>query len=311
MINVRQVMTRGELSAPFVERLEALGSQAPDQQALADASADPRLARVQWRAVLAVELLLLLRWAARRYLRDPAAGPPALLDRPSEALVLLPGYGFGLHVLRRAVPFAALGVATTVSVAPGVLDDARQPVAVLARGLGLEGVLGLSSEPPADLVRRFARAGQPIFVTGRQETYLALAAAYPDASLFGATGRCALVMSRTRQGGADLRRRLHGTASAVSCSRPGPALHCADLSPGAPASAHSPDGTGPVSTVVEAVRRSHPSVILVPHEDEAEGDLPATIGGYTVLACDADGEPRWRDGFGRDPVCGWPGDYVV
>jgi hypothetical protein len=280
---------------------------------LATDTFDPRLSESHWREVLRHELAMLAAWLAHRCLDYARAGSP-LVQPPPRAVTLLPGYGFALHALRRSAPFAALGISTTITVPAAALGAAQAAIEPLVTALRLSDRLCVLATAAPQVVEQAVREQVPIYLTGRTETWRLLRQKYPEAALVGATGRCAVVVSRHRGDAASLERRLESRRLPISCSN-----HLLTLITKAPDDVESPveASLGPLGcqrpgNLGEELRRAHPSVVLVPTHGPDEGVTgPSALGGYPVFYTRPDGSARSTVGFGRDPVAGWPGDYLV
>lgn len=274
---------------------------------------DPRLSEGHWREVLRHELTMLAAWLAHRCLDYVRAGSP-LVQPPPRAVTLLPSYGFALHALRRSAPFAALGISTTITVPAAGLGAAHAAIEPLVKALQLSDRLSVLTTAAPQVVEQAVREQAPIYLTGRAETWQLLRQRYPEAAIVGATGRCAVVVSRNRDDAANLERRLDDRRLPISCSN-----HLLTLITEAPDDVESPVeaslgplGTEHPGTLGEELRRAHPSVVLAPAHGPDDGVTePSVLGGYTVISTRPDGSARSTVGFGRDPVAGWPGDYLV
>ncbi|HEX8305816.1 MAG TPA: hypothetical protein VF612_13130 [Jatrophihabitans sp.] len=274
---------------------------------------DPRLTEEHWRGVLEHELVLLANWLAHRALDYARAGSPSV-PPPPRAVTLLPSYGFALHALRRSVPFAALGIATTITVPAATLGRAHAAIEPVVKALGLSHLLSVLATAPPQVVEQAVREQVPVYLTGRTETWRLLREKYPEATLVGATGRCAVVLSRDRADAANLERLLDSRRLPISCSN-----HLLTLITDAPDDVEAavqasvgPLGSEHPTTLGEELRRAHPSVILVPAagpDEDSRG--PSVLAGYSAVSTRPDGTARSTVGFGRDPVAGWPGDYLV
>lgn len=265
---------------------------------------EPRMPLAKWHTVLKSELLSLLRWGLIRA-QQGLSGNGGMQGYGEEVLCLLPYYGFCLHAIRRAVPFSLMGMTTTVSVRPDCYAEASTVIAELAQILDLEEWLRVSPEPSPSLVRAFHERDGLIVLTGKQATYEHLREQYPDARIMAATGCCGVVLSVEEEGARLIEEHRKHNLLAVSCSNHGYTVLAEALDPGAPIIAIN--GARPVarSTVEQLLGQLHPSIVLTP---ESASPLPADLGGYTLLEC-ANATAASLDGFGRDPVGGWPGDY--
>lgn len=292
-------------------RIEALAT-GPELAKLAVASRDPRMSATRWIDTLAIELLSLVMWAARRRidaLDDKAAATAAIPDR---ALVLLPRYGFAIHVLRRAVPLAACGIPTSISVPAEFLSRARAESIGLIQALGLEALLDFPAEKPASLAESAARHGQPIFLTGRVETYARLRHEHPDAQLIGATGRCAVLLTSRQQTTVELEESLRHARLEQSCSNLSQVVECDWSSEVNEVGRTWPPLEGSAGrSLRDVLRQLHPSVVYCSDRDPAAAAAAQSLAGYTLVTCEPSGSPLNRIGFAADPIAGWPGDYLL
>ena len=293
--------------------LERLIRSAEVTAQLVDVTHDERMPSEEWNTLLRFELLLLYQWALRRQMLSAKEGRTGGISEDAEQiLVLLPGYGFALHALRRAVPFAALGLRTVISVPAHLSGGARNPLLAIVKALGLEMAVVVSDEEPSKLVARSVQADSPIFLTGRKSTFERLKSQHPSARLFAATGTCSVVVSVDPNAINSFERAQDAHKLSVSCSSRGLSVVCNRISDDAVVA--SAWGTevrpGNRGRLVEEIIRVHPSIVLVVEEDLTL-DIPTELAGYTVWRCTKDGVPTHRDGFGRDPIGGWRGDYCV
>lgn len=273
---------------PETQFLQALSTLLPDDQAcarLADAVTDPRVDAALFERLLRRELAELYRWAVRR-LKATADGPRDDLAVPRRVIALLPRAGAASHVIRRAAPFAALGIETICSF-PASLSSGSSVTHKLARRLGLADCLSSCDHP--DRALRQTDAQSLTVVTGRQQSIKAVRAG-ARGRVIGAAGDCAVVISVVPESGGQLLRALRGTSPEGSCTRVAAALCPANWSDAA--------------TTLE---RLHPSVLFAPEADTP----PSFLNGFRILPCDATGSVRETVGFGADPRFGWPGDYLV
>ncbi len=280
-----------------------------DLAGLAAATRDPRLSAAGWEHCLRYELALLVNWLARRTLRhrESATGSGGA---PETVLTLLPRYGFALHALRRSIPFAALGIHTTISVRDDLRSSAAEVITPLIRTLGIDDLVSLTEAPPPIAVRHAVSHHTSIFITGQLATWRHLSDQYPTARITGATGECAAIISRDPAAADQIARALANRALPISCTNHQLTLITDQPTEESPVTeATGPLGTARPGTVADELRRVHPSVVLIPDDD----DLPdsGTLAGYRAVQCDTLGVADTTAGFGQDPVAGWPGDHYV
>ena len=247
---------------------------------------------------LAVErdLIELLGWAARR-MRAAAQGVSGESVAPRSVLVLLPRHSLMAHVLRRAVPFAALGIPVACTAPSEVRDEAARIVRLVANALHLRPDLTWSRwDSPTSYAR--TSPGSLVVFTGRRRVVAGLAAR-PGVDLLGATGRCSVVMGTNAEEVDTLLAATCSVHSAASCSRPrvGLVVDAAFTTAELRASRVS-------VPLPETLERLHPSVLFVPDSDRATA--PAFVHGYRVLACGPSGESETSVGMARDPGSAGP-----
>lgn len=313
MLSVGQTIRTGTPQEEFLSSLERLIKSPEVTAQLGGVTHDERMPSEAWNTLLRFELLLLYQWALRRQILSAKEGRTGGVSGDAEQiLVLLPGYGFALHALRRAVPFPALGLRTVISVPTHLLGSARGPLLAIVKALGLETAVVLSDEEPAKLVAKSVQTDFPIFLTGRKSTFEMLKSQHPSARLFAATGTCSVVVSSDANALTSFERAQDAHKLSVSCSSRGLSVVCNRISDDAVvASAWGAEvRTGSRGRLVDEIVRVHPSIVLVV-EENLTLDIPTELAGYIVWRCTKDGVPTHRDGFGRDPIGGWRGDYCV
>jgi hypothetical protein len=310
--DVGQLIATGTPEYSCFSRIESLLQSPQEFTHFVERTQDKRMSREQWTHTLNFELLMLYKWAIRRYLLASSGSSVADVPKKEDrALVLLPRYGYALHALRRVAPLSALGVETLVSVPSPVLQDAARPLNAVAVALGLKQTFRLSREEPGRSVEHFARDKAPIFLTGRRSTFENIRELHPGIGICGATGTCSVIVGSKVEACTHLQRRMHERELAVSCSNHGLSVVCDNITE--TAECLSISGGNMTSTtrgyLVEEIKRVHPSIILALDADSET--YPRLVAGYTVWSCTSDGEPQNHEGFARDPVCGWPGDYLT
>src|SRR6185503_3009976 len=283
-----------------------------------DSVFDPRFSRREWRKTIRRELLILKAWTLRRLViagrrRRSDSRAPITDTAPRRVLALLPGYGYAIHALRRAAPFTLLDAPVDWSVPPECSRQARSVLDVVAKTMRLGRSFRYQVRPSL-LTKDWIddRGYSLVVLTGRRESADALMAGAQGshASVLAATGSGAVLLSPSAHRG-ELRRAwslLLKTGPEPSCSRP-----CAAYMYEPPLRARSiltelapvPSALG---LAAETLRLLHPSVVYV-LKDRPTRDV---MGGYRVIGLDTGTlMPAALDGFGIDPVFGWPGDYLM
>ncbi|MGZ2744902.1 hypothetical protein [Burkholderia stagnalis] len=285
-------------------RLDALRLRALDSDALAaletllddpsalehllQATRDARMPIDTWRQTLAAELLDLKAWSYRKLMaRTAGAAEP---DDDGIVLSLLPGYGFALHVIRRALPFAFLRIPVTCAFSREHVAAGGRVVAALATAFGMTGRLDAARSDARTLVAQSAPQRIALaVVTGRRATVADVRRVLGAARVVGCTGRCAI----------EIRHRADpGSAVHSGMSRSCTTLRASFVKEG---TRWRGGQTSWEPSVV--VRRLHPSIIL-----DRTGTLDGTVDGYR---CIQPNRALNLGGFAADPQFGWPGDYLL
>lgn len=252
------------------------------------ATRDSRMPVATWRRTLVAELLELKAWSYRKLMARNAA--PAKLDNEGRVFSLLPGYGFALHTIRRALSFAFLGIPVTCAFSRDNVGTGARVVAEIAAALGIKEVLNaaqidattlLESLPP----QRIAL----VVVTGRRQTVANVSRILGAERVVGCTGRCAIEV----RDGRDSEPTAHSSMGR-SCTT----IRASFIKEGS-----LWRGRHAVWDPLVVVRRLHPSIIV-----DRTGTLDGTIGGYRCIQPD---RGLNLSGFAADPLFGWPGDYLL
>lgn len=298
-------MVATEIRYQSVGRLLEISSVPSEMTRLTAIVKEPRLDLLEWAGILALELHALLRWGlslAKQSLidgRDVKGGG-------NETLCLLPNYGFALHTIRRALPFALLGQHVTVGVRPDKINEATNIISTLANEFCISCCLEVSPVDPKNLVRKFYQSKLPIFFTGSLENYRILRMDYPLAKITAATGRCGVVVCDDLKAGEFIARKRRRKIPIVSCSNHSTTIFVNGIR--SDSLVKLVNGNVPVRPTILAdlLRNLHPSVIFSPESEL----LPEELAGYSVIPC-VDGIATRVEGFGRDPIGGWHGDYAI
>src|SRR4030095_6123151 len=119
--------------APTDRFLAAVEQLLHDDRALGvlDAVSDPRLTDAEWRVGVKREITLLAAWALRRLAGGGRLRAGGRL-RPARVYSFLPRHAIVVHLLRRAVPFAALGLHTRCGGHASIRGDLISAVAAVS-----------------------------------------------------------------------------------------------------------------------------------------------------------------------------------
>lgn len=274
---------------------------------------DKRMSFDLWGKTLVLELLMLQRWCLKRFASELKETPNTSLASADEmAVVLLPRYGFSLHLLRRAVPLAVLGMQTEVSFPRATWAEAIQASTAVIEEFHLESTLQIATENSEDVVANAVGKATPVFVTGRKSTYHLLASRYQGCRIFGATGSCLVIVGSSEEEIRNAEQRFSGYSLDQSCSNHGLSLLCDGTQENSRVikcwgslASHTVGST----TLANELLRVHPSVVVSVKPGRVSDH--SVVAGYTLWSLDERGDLVSREGFGKDPVAGWPGDYCV
>jgi hypothetical protein len=257
---------------------------------------DMRIPVQDYLSTLERELAELWAWALRRLLTaatSPSAPVTSSVPPPRKVISLLPQFGIAAHLMRRAIPFAALGIETVCCFHPQSDSREARIIEVLPQFLGIQHRLRATDLSPSDTLTQNDAPDSLVVVTGKKSTFEAVKTRC-RAMVVGSTGRCAVLISTSRE---LLRRESASINMHVppgSCTR---VRHCLEI-----------PSLGKLSSIVPSLQRIHPSVVLIASTDLSFMSQP--IGGYSVIGV-ANGAPSTLRGLGKDPQCGWPGDYTL
>ena len=270
------------------DRLAALGRCLPDD----------RLEEAKFLAVLEIDIRHASVWLLRHCIglsgsvRSAACGAP----RP-RAVVFLPRYALAANILRRALPFAALGYDTEIVLGRGVRVEARQLKSFL-EALGISKRIRLVSGR-RDLRGRVSGASF-VAATGRISTLRRIRRCVGPERMLGAAGRCAIVIGGSESELDNLRRVL-ARSPRPSCSVARAFLVGAGKNPGRYRRLYPKE-------LSRTLARLHPSIVLTTSE-RWQGEVLEQ--GYQATMVAPDGSVADMEGFGCDPVFGWPGDWML
>lgn len=274
-----------------LDALAALETLLDDQPALENlllATRDSRMPISIWRQTLTAELLELKAWSYRKLMACNAAGTKSSDD--GLVLSLLPGYGFALHIIRRALPFAFLRLPVMCAFSRENVITGGRVVAKIAKALGMNRSLCPARSDAKNLLKQTPPPQVALaIVTGRRDTVVEVRRTLGAERVVGCTGRCAI----------EIRARFDSDwAVSSNTSRSCTTIRASFIKEGA--RWRGKETTWDPSVVV---RRLHPSIIL-----DKTGTLDSTIEGY---CCIQPNRPLNLRGFAADPLFGWPGDYLL
>lgn len=295
----------------FLDSLEKLLENPKTISRLARLTRDSRLSREAYEAVLLREFAQLVLWARQRALFAclyPASSRRR--TRSNRALCLLPRDAPVAHILRRAVPFAAIGLETRVCFPESdMLSRNATAVDVVARVLDLRDALRIGERGARSEFKEHSRRTDLVVATGRRPTLAALQAG-SRAPFFGAAGRCAILLGDSATALRHAYRRASLANVARSCSRVRAAfvVNTNGVRPRFVSPWAARDSAG---HEMSALDRLHPSAIYWIGGQRRHETLDRRLGDFAVFHTDGALRVRNAAGFGKDPVFGWPGDYRV
>ena len=272
---------------------------------------DRRMSIECWRDVLNLELQQLLAWAVRRLSSKPTKLRPPQRNGPIKTvLCLLPGYGIALHLLRRAAPFAGLGLPTFCGMKRRNKSAIRL-VELIGRRLAISSALAALPCPCRVANKYLNSKATTVVVTGRTESAQRIEESTDWQQVIGCTGRCCVVVGQDAIATRKLANVIKANQYTPSCARLGEVIVVSNLAPNARVRLRVGDHWKTTRETLDArLQVLHPSIVLTPHKGPNRRKL-TMISGYRLYNCDSNGAPDCYAGFGADPLWGWPGDYVI
>ena len=291
----------------FLEALDNLVHSKSLINKVAEETHDPRMSIKRWKVIFRREVLLLYRWASIRLLIASNRKSFRRVICPKSILTLLPQFGHASHVLRRAVPFAAVGLSTTCGFKKDVAINGSRTVSLLATHFAIEMNLHSPRTSCAQMISRAKGTDTLLIVTGKKKTADQITSMVSN-KVLGATGRCSVVLGTDRRSVQVLSEKLRMASVTNSCNRLRASFVCQRYEAGV--CIFGAYGVGRSRyDLGNVLRRLHPSVIYVPKQNNS--NIPEHMHGYKVIVCDWIGSPTDAFGFGADPIYGWPGDYLL
>lgn len=294
----------------FLAAIHGVLESSSELKELASLVRDSRFDEATWKEIFHRELLQVFRWGLRRL--DIAGHPSYQAERKEAAILsLLPRYGETIHLLRRAIPFAALGIPTICSF-ESVSSDAARIVKILSERLRLETNLRISSKSSALAVQDFYSVGLPVVLTGRLETLTQLRLQYTKLRIIASTGRCSVILGPNGSCIENFQKKLIASQTNESCTRFGARLTCTDVDECAQVDSQSgPYASKVPEGIIMALKRIHPSIVFSASNLPSQSVRDFVAGYRTVDLSRGDSDLTNFIGFGADPVGGWPGDYLI
>ena len=310
-MNVGKLIPANRLpETEFLDALTRLLNSAIVFAKLAVLTQDRRVSESQWQSLLYRELLQLYDWSVSRIMLS-AQTKLDVEECPEYVLSLLPRTAIAAHLLRRAIPIAALGIPVVCGFPVAQQAEGTKIAQTLASNLGIEKFLSVAQKGCQQALQSANQEGSLIVVTGRRST-VAHIKGIVNSRVVGCTGRCSVLLGVESNLVMELHNAIKQVRVAHSCNRLRATLLCETLKD--ISIAYTPFSKNPPITysVSEILKRLHPSVVFTPQQNsEEQNNIPHYLCGYRVIPCATDGSSPNAIGFAADPIYGWPGDYLL
>jgi len=267
---------------------------------------DDRLDPETWKIVIFRELHYLKRWLYLRYkifFNDKNQEKLQIFD---QMLVLLPKNAITIHILRRVIPFMALGINVDVGFYPNTATTGINILRTITNILHLKEQLNYHDYTVNEKVKNFSNSKTTLVVcTGKPQTLELLREKY-SGNLSGCTGNCSILICDNFNKADEISKSLISHKYVHSCTALKYKCVLIKNSNKLFASKASSYSYQPIQ-INEFIEKINPSVIL----SHIENTIPSEFLSYCIIDCDERGFINNQIGFAQDPKFGWPGDYLL
>jgi len=306
----QMLFASGPPKQAFLDSIQLILDSNEKIGSLARLTHDERFTKDAWTRVLHNELLQLFRWSLRRIILCNNISSMRELRENRCVLCLLPGYGIAVHVIRRALPFACLGINTVCSF-PHNGKLSQDIIRCLASALSLSDLVTQAKICSEKQLTEHHKLKAPVIFTGRHDVFRMISTEYSHIPFIASTGRCSVVIGKSESSVRYFERALVSRQLPISCTRVGVSVVCRriDEKENVEARWGLLDSSG-CNTLESVLNVIHPSIVFLTPEIEIDR-APLFLAGYRVFPLNNDGIPVYGEGFGADPIGGWPGDYLI
>lgn len=266
---------------------------------------DERIDNKNWKKVVARELYYLNNWLR---FRNKFPSKHAATSNIERALLLLPSNAISMHILRRVIPFMALGVKVDVGFHPNTLTHGESILFDTVDCLNINNYLDYKNVSAIEKLTQFPVSNHALVCcTGKDETLSLIRKTY-SGELIGCAGSCSVLLCDEINHAERIGNLLSQHNYAHSCTSL--KYKCVkSLYDDTIFVAESGSRNYKPQKIKDFLYRVHPSVIL-----RHGGITNARINNYfnyRSIECDSNGHIHSQIGFACDPKYGWPGDYLL
>lgn len=291
----------------FLQRLERIISKKQFSKELIGQIADKRMKKEEFELIFRRELLELYKWGIKRIVFSSTVQLKKKKNFYRKVFVFLPEHATAIHLLRRAIPFACLGIPVHCYFKQKVVQSEHLVATRLIQWLNLENRVTVKKQDPAKILSRIDHTKNLIVITGKAESVSAVRSQVKNAHIIGATGKCSVLVADSISQCRRIKKMLekhhfpNSCTSLKACFLTTPRL----LNTGAVAP--YPGDPKKIISLKAAIKKLHPSVIYT----NSKFNLSYLADGYCVKKITLTGRTNDLIGLGADPVNQWQGDYLI
>lgn len=290
-----------------LQRLESIISKKQFSKNLIDRIADKRMQKKEFELIFRRELLELYKWGIKRVVLHSIVQQKTEKDSYKKVYVFLPEQATAIHLLRRAVPFAFLGIPVRCYFKQSVVGSEYTVATTLLQWLNLEERVRLNKQNPVKILSRIDRKNNLIVITGKTESVSAVRSQIKNARIIGATGKCSVLVTDSISQCRRIKKILEKHHFPNSCT----ALKACFLTTprflNKGAVTPYPEKPEKIISLKTAIKKLHPSIIYT----NSRYNVSCFAGSYSVKKITLSGRTNDLIGLGADPVNQWPGDYLI
>ena len=290
----------------IITKLEKISRQKRFDPNLIDKIRDPRLTKKQFEIVLKNELLELYKWLLRRIVFSAGYNQKKNSGFFKRVYVFLPGQAIAIHLLRRAIPFACLGIPVYCFYKSKTVLGNYELSNKVFNWLGLNNKIKALKQNPKKSLPRIDKPNNLFVITGKQESFFQIKTELKKASLVGATGRCSILVTDSVPKARRIKKLLCSHIVENSCTTLkatfiiGKSFSKFGLIKGI-------ENNKKQYSFSEILSRLRPTIIF----SNNSSDIKRWTDQYCIKPISLNATTKDIEGLAKDPICGWPGDYLL
>lgn len=290
-----------------LQRLESIISKKQFKNEFIDRIADRRMQKEEFELIFKRELLELYKWGIKRVVLHSIAHLKKKKDFYKKVYVFLPEHATAIHLLRRAIPFACLGIPVHCYFKQTVVQSEYIVAARLIQWLNLEERVRVNKQNPVKILSKIDNIKNLIVITGKTQSVSAVRSRIKNACIIGATGKCSVLVTDSMSQCQRIKKKLEKHYFPNSCTF---LKACFLTTPrfsetGAVTPYHQ--NTKKIIPLKEVLKKLHPSIVYT----NSRFDVSCFTDSYCVKKITLSGSTNDLIGLGADPVNRWPGDYLI